>query len=257
MHSIKSALCAEVQTFVQGYAKRRGTATHWGLPLVRFASATDPLFVELKTAVRSTHALPTELLDGAATVIVFFLPFLPALAQSNVEGAAASREWAAAYVETNRLIADVCTHLVGWLDSQGHAARGMAATRNFTPEELMSDWSHRHAGWIAGLGTFGLNNMFITESGCCGRLGTLITSACIVPDLGPADEACLYRRDGTCKQCVARCPSGALRGDGFDRHLCYKTCLRNDALVAAEVCGKCMVGVPCAHAAPLPDAPLP
>jgi epoxyqueuosine reductase QueG len=254
MQAIKSALCSEVQTFVRGYAERRGTETNWRRPLVRFASATDPLFMKLKTVVRPTHAMPTDLLDGAATVVVFFLPFLPAMAQSNVAEEAASREWATAYGETNRLIADVCAHLVDWLESQGHAARGMAATANFTPEELMSDWSHRHVGWIAGLGTFGLNNMFITESGCCGRLGTLVTSAQIAPDPRPAEEACLYRRNGTCKQCVTRCPSGALREDGFDRHLCYKTCLRNAALHAAlggpGVCGKCTVGVPCAHARP-------
>lgn len=34
----------------------------------------------------------------------------------------------------------------------------------------MSEWSHRHAAYIAGLGIFGINNMLITNKGCVGRI---------------------------------------------------------------------------------------
>ena len=48
-------------------------------------------------------------------------------------------------------------------------------------KNLISDWSHRHVAVIAGLGKFGLNNMLITDNGCCGRVGSFITDLKIEP----------------------------------------------------------------------------
>lgn len=93
------------------------------------------------------------------------------------------------------------------------------------------------------------------EVGCCGRLGSFVTSAAVEPDARPAGEACLYRYERSCAQCVRRCVNDALFTDRFDRHRCYQMCLRNEErfrpLGQADVCGKCMVGVPCAHTDPV------
>jgi epoxyqueuosine reductase QueG len=52
-----------------------------------FADAGDPLFGELKKAVRShPMGLPGDLLPGARTVIAYFLPFDPAIPRSNHRG---------------------------------------------------------------------------------------------------------------------------------------------------------------------------
>lgn len=48
---------------------------------------------------------------------------------------------------------------------------------------------------------------------------------------------------------VDKCVNNALKIDSFDRHKCYEMCLINDKfhsdLGLVDVCGKCLVGVPC------------
>jgi epoxyqueuosine reductase QueG len=61
-------------------------ASTWKTPLVGFADAQDPLFGQLKKAVRPSHGLPGDLLPGARTVIAYFLPFDPAIPRSNHRG---------------------------------------------------------------------------------------------------------------------------------------------------------------------------
>jgi epoxyqueuosine reductase QueG len=122
-------------------------------------------------------------------------------------------------------------------------------THNFDKVNLMGYWSHKHVAYIAGLGKFGLHKMLITENGCCGRLGSLITSALIDASERSENEFCLYFQDGTCKQCIDKCVVGALNLDSFDRHKCYEICKRNEALYshqgASDVCRKCACGIPC------------
>jgi epoxyqueuosine reductase QueG len=205
--------------------------------------------------VSPTHLLPNDLLPNARSVVAFFIPFERSVAKSNVEGMLASREWATAYIETNALISAINEHLRQRLEAEGYAVAVTPPTHNFDPQKLISDWSHRHIAYIAGLGRFGLNNMLITESGCCGRFGSFVTDAEIAADGRIAAEMCLYRHDGSCLRCVERCANGALTKDRFDRWKCYEMCLRNEAafqeIGKADVCGKCLVGLPCSFTNPV------
>lgn len=248
--AIKQAICG----FVKSRSLRKSVATRWQTPLVGFADAADPLFAELKTAVSPTHALPTDLLKNARSVIAFFLPFPEDIADGNIAGRQSSHQWSEAYVETNALIANLNLYLQNWLRSAGYESVIIAATHNFDPERLISDWSHRHVAFIAGLGRFGLNNMLITEKGCCGRIGTIVTSCPTAASARPAEDYCLFRRNGTCGKCVRRCPCNALTAISYDRHRCYEMCLTNDKVYSdmptTDVCGKCLVGVPCSFRNP-------
>ncbi len=252
---MKEAIRAEIQGFLSRYQERAPAGTRWLEPLVGFASAADPLFARLKALVSPSHSLPDDLLPGARTIVAFFIPFERSVARSNIEGMLASREWALAYIQTNELIAAVCRHMRAFIESQGHSAFVTPATHNFDREKLMSDWSHRHVAFAAGLGSFGLNNMLITRRGCCGRLGSFLTTLALVPDGRTAAEACLHRAGRPCARCVTRCANGALRDDRFDRKRCYATCLQNGAAFAAmgkaDVCGKCLVGLPCSFTNPV------
>ncbi|MEO0249965.1 MAG: epoxyqueuosine reductase [candidate division WOR-3 bacterium] len=222
--------------------------------MIGYASASDPLFGSLKDLVGPCHALPRDVLQGAVTVIAFFVPFTEETTKTNVTGEEASREWAQAYIDTNRLLADVSSRIAACIKARGHAVHPMPVTHSFDRRTLISTWSHRHVAYIAGLGTLGLNNMLITRNGCCGRLGSLITSLKIEPDSRPTTEACLYRSTGACTQCIDRCLWQALSLEGFDRHRCYEICLLNEKrfmdMGKADVCGKCLVGIPCAHRIP-------
>jgi epoxyqueuosine reductase QueG len=251
----KQRIVAAIRTFVQRYQTDMSPATRWGIPIVAFASAGDPLFSNLKEVVTASHLLPGDLLPGAKTVIAFFLPFAKPTAAGNIKGKLASREWGVAYVETNALIGAICQHMTDFLEQHGFKAAITPATHNFDPKKLISDWSHRHVGYIAGLGTFGLNNMIITRSGCCGRVGSFVSDIELPGDQRPEREACLYRYDSSCLQCVERCVNAALFRDHFDRWRCYDMCQQNEAnlreIGMADVCGKCLVGLPCSFTDPV------
>lgn len=253
--TMKEVIRAEIQSFLSRYQDELGCETRWREPLVGFASAADPLFSRLTTVVSPSHSLPDELLPGARTAVAFFVPFERSVARSNIDGMLVSREWALAYIQTNELIGAICQHMKGYIESRGHAVFTTPATHNFDREKLMSDWSHRHVAFAAGLGGLGLNNMLITKQGCCGRLGSFLTTLELVPDGRSAAEACLHRAGRSCARCVERCAAGALRADAFDRKRCYAACLQNGAAFTAmgkaDVCGKCVVGLPCSFTDPV------
>jgi epoxyqueuosine reductase QueG len=251
----KQKISDELQKFVLHYQDAHSTGTRWRMPLVGFAAADDPLFLELKQVVSSTHALPRDILPTARTVVAFFLPFEESIARSNIPGSLASREWALAYVETNALIHATGLHMKQHMESKRQTVEVMPPTHNFDRKSLVSDWSHRHVAFVAGLGRFGLNNMLITHSGCCGRIGSFVTSLELAPDPRPGIEFCLYHHDRSCTHCVQRCVGNALFPDQFHRHNCYEICLKNAethrSMGEADVCGKCLVDVPCAFTDPV------
>jgi len=248
-----------IEAFIREYVKRyrrvKGTSTDWETPLVAYASAHDPLFHRLREVVDHRHLLPSDLLRNAKTVIAYFIPFRREVALSNAGGRRPSREWALAYVETNQLINDLNASLARMLESMGFRCAVTPPTHNFDERRLVSNWSHKHVAYIAGLGTFGLHHMIITEKGCCGRLGSVVTDAVVEPTERPGEEFCLHKRGEECLACVERCTFGALTVNGLNRHKCYDICMRNSHLYPdlglADVCGKCVCVVPCSFKAPI------
>ncbi|MFH1864602.1 MAG: ClbS/DfsB family four-helix bundle protein [Candidatus Eisenbacteria bacterium] len=224
------------------------TATAYRPPLVGFADAADPRFADLSERVGSCLMLPEDLLPGARTVVSFFLPFGEEVVEANRQRKSrVASEWAAAYVETNALLGRVCAALAGVLRENGFRAAAEPATGKFDRETLRSSWSHKSVAVIAGLGTFGLHRMVITEAGCAGRLGSLVTDAVISPEPRSIRQYCAHLRGETCLDCVARCPIGALNGEGaVDTAICWARCTavadRIGGDERAEVCGKCAVG---------------
>ena len=88
---------------------------------------------------------------------------------------------------------------------------------------IASKWSHRHTAYTAGLGTFGLNDGFISERGIAIRISSIIVEADmdVTPrgDRGPYDW-CLYFQNGRCGACIKRCPVDAISKDGHDKQRC-------------------------------------
>jgi epoxyqueuosine reductase QueG len=244
-----------ITQYVKNYPGLNGSENRWQNPLITFADTQNPLFRQLKEWVQPGHQIPTDLLSDAASVIAYFLPFNPSITHGNIEGRMASKEWGITYIETNRLIADLNAYLAAQLAAEGYLARYTSATHNFDEKTLMSKWSHRHVAYIAGLGRFGLNNMLITEKGCCGRIGTIVTNASVTATSLFPGETCLYRENGSCGKCVNHCVNASLRAESFDRHHCYEMLLENAAALSeiglADVCGKCTVGLPCSSANPV------
>ena len=252
---MKNRIDEIIKNFVEDYSKNKDINTRWKEPLVAYADGLDDDFYNLKNLVSPTHNLPTDFLEDAKTVIAYFLPFEDEIIKSNIEGIHSSKQWALAYVETNKLIAGINENLNEKLKDLGYDSVCVPATHNFDEKKLISDWSHRHAAFIAGIGSFGLNNMLITEKGCCGRVGTLITNLKIEPTERKREENCLYKYGINCRKCVDRCVNRALSLDFFDRHRCYEMCLENaglnEEIGLADVCGKCLVNLPCSTRNPV------
>ena len=241
----------EIRTYIGNAVATAGATTRYRRPLVAVVETDHPEFTRLKDYVDPSHLLPQDILSGAQSVISFFLPFDKSVVIANAKSGYAAREWAIAYIETNTLIDRLCASLGDLLAAHGYEGRWELPTHNFDPVRLISRWSHKSVGVIAGLGTFGLHQMVITDAGCAGRFGSLVTTAPLKPTEQPdrPKERCRYYTDGSCTICVDRCPVGALREDEFDRALCYERCLEVDRYYAdlelTDVCGKCATG-PCA-----------
>ena len=262
---MKKQITKFIENYVTGYQAREDIITKYGTPLVCFADAMHPYIQNLPDLIGPSHELPQNILPDARIIIAYFVPFTKELAKSNQEdGTTASPAWAQAYEETNALFMELNDALIDYI----HAKAGLAGITpkavTFDRQKLVSDWSHRHIAYAAGLGTFGLNNMLLTKQGCCGRFSTVVTNLDLEPDAPFSEELCLYKKNGTCGICVKRCPTGALTKDGYNRFKCFALCQENAKRytefgssytnedgsgansIGSEVCGKCITGSPCA-----------
>ena len=79
-------------------------------------------------------------------------------------------------------------------------------------------FSHRHAAYLAGLGTFGVNNILLTpEFGPRVRFASVFTSADIPPNRISEERLCIR-----CMRCRDICPVDALRGGDYPEDLTDK-----------------------------------
>ena len=129
----------------------------------------------------------------------------------------------------------------------------------------MSNWSHRHYCYAAGLGTFGLSRNLITARGTAHRCGSLVVGAALPPSPRPASHTayCPFLEAGGCGECIDRCPVGAITRQGKDNRKCeaylHQTLPLAKKYVPDEVarrtgagnlptisaCGLCQTGTPC------------
>ncbi|MBM7556552.1 epoxyqueuosine reductase [Halanaerobacter jeridensis] len=252
-----------IKDYVSNYKDLKDTETDWRDPVIGIADADDPMFLELKEVISSSHALPTDFIDDAKSVIVFFLPFEEEVVKSNIQDKQSSKKWDYAKIETNNLIEDLIDYMQAEIEKMGYKAtssKDLPPTYNYDEEELISDWSHRHVGYITGMGTFGINNMFITDQGSCGRMGSIVTNLSLKPTERDDQENCLYKYNGKCKVCVDRCVVNAIsteNKDGFvDREKCYEHIYEDPPEYSkgvGDACGKCKSGVPCSTTNPVKE----
>ncbi|MCF6248021.1 MAG: hypothetical protein L3J69_11755 [Desulfobacula sp.] len=171
----------------------------------------DERFSILPEIAAKNHMLPTDLLGSCRTVVVFFIPFTPELANGNIEGKFASDEWGQSLVLTNNLIQDISEFIRGYFAEYGYRSVLTPATYNFFPESLTARWSHKHLAYLCGLGRFGMNAQMITPAGSAGRLGSLVTQAVLGDNpLVTVNELCLNKAGKDCLKCMDKCPVKAV-----------------------------------------------
>lgn len=248
---IKERIRQLVCTFVESYAREHGCQKIWREPIVGFADANCAYIKNIEKAVGTEHKQPSDFLKDASIVISCFVPFTKEVSATNTANkeSCTSKEWSDAYEVTNDMLGELAAFIVDELRNLGYEAT-VPVGIGMKEEELKSSWSHRHIAYAAGMGTFGINNMLITEKGCCGRYCSIITKLPVEADRSLESENCLYKKNGSCAKCVEHCVQGALTAEGFDRFKCFEVCLRNEKLYGHEVCGKCTTEIPCAFTVP-------
>ena len=268
---MKEIVCEVIRRFVQEEAGNRfeaGGERYFDDPLVGFAAADDPLFTEYKTVIGEFHLTPFELAQSGQavpwtprSVICWVLPVTEATRQSNRgETLYPSQAWARTRQHGEAFNATLRRHLVQFLVKSGYNALAPqlhADWREYAESAsgVGSSWSERHAAYVAGLGTFSLNDALITPRGIAHRLGSVITDLRLEPSpRSYADHRsnCLWHRDGTCGACIGRCPVGALSTGGHDKLICrehvYGTipkAVGEKYQVTSTGCGLCQTKVPC------------
>ncbi|WP_288641621.1 hypothetical protein [Megasphaera sp.] len=215
-------------------------------PIVGYASVQDPLYAEMSQRIGNPQLLPTDLLIGAQTVVVFFLPHSLQVIQALRAGKNIVQAWSDNYLMLN----DLLDHIAKILQVKLRAEFGIMSameppTNNYNDIELTAKWPHKTSAVIAGIGTFGLNRLLITKSGCAGRLNSLIIDKKLEPSARPKSSYCLYYKTGQCFFCAQHCPSGAITKVGWNRFRCNAYLDGKNVRDTEQGCGICSSG-PCA-----------
>lgn len=236
----------KLQELIDEYCRQAGIESFWREPIIKFGDVHNPLFDELKELVDPHHYHPLDYLDGATVVLSYFMPFKEEIGISNIQGQLISEPWALAYEHSNKMASYINEELCKYIKELGYDACPPRDAGMINDGYPRSRWSQRHVAYVCGHGTFGLNNMLISDKGCVGRYYSIITTLPIAADPVVTEERCLYKKDGSCKECVDRCVAGALKVDGFDRLKCLDQCnINEETYPEAGACGKCVVGLPC------------
>lgn len=253
-------------------------------PLVGFADGDDPLFKEYKNVVHRDHFLPREFLElhlgekpkprmdnlKSISVISFVLPIHRKTIETNAgEKEGPSLRWNHTRWKGQEFINTLSNHLISVLEAMGYRAVAPELSPFYKmmvlPDGFASNWSQRHAAYAAGLGTFSLNDGFITARGQAMRCGSIITNLKLQSSVRSYVhylENCLFYTAGKCGKCIERCPGGAIGKNGHDKLKCFETVFEKQKpwsegahgpgfIGTYAGCGLCQSGVPCSFRIPV------
>lgn len=182
---------------------------------------------------------PQSIFPEAKSVIVIGLPItLPVLETSP------SIFYRELYLTVNSLLDQHSYRLANFLNDRGYPSIFVPRDGYAGIEALVKNpvafFSHRHAALLAGLGTFGVNNMLLTpQFGPRVRFGSIFTAAELPSASLTKEELCTR-----CMRCVRMCPASALDEQDYPAGLTEK---KNCAAHSAELsrlgispCGICI-----------------
>lgn len=251
-------------------------------PLVGFADGDDTIFTEYKKIIGDAHLAPRQVLEmhlrekgmsfipKRITVISFIMPSTQETRRSmHRETLLPSLRWNHTRWQGQDFIIELSKYLVGELEGIGYQAVAPEVSGYFkiVPGTLVSNWSQRHIAYAAGLGTFSLNDGFITPKGIAMRCGSVVTDAVIPATPRKYNDHlanCLFFQGISCRRCIERCPAGAISEQGHNKQKCFvylnqqkeqaKELGRSEVYLGRYAgCGLCQTKVPCEGRIPLPD----
>jgi epoxyqueuosine reductase QueG len=260
INSITGLLGDLVRTDPRNAVPEGDHPTIWNAPLLAIAAAGDPLWKTLKQAavIGPIHRSPCEWLPEAKSVIVYFLPYTKAMRRTYPKRSdLPSLEWVSGRRHGEVFNNKARQAVIRLIEQHGGKAVAPSIERDYQANNMRPMWSERHAAYIAGLGTFGVHGALITEKGCSGRIGSVITDLEFPTTLRPyvdVYEYCPYPSDGRCGACIPRCPVDAIGSSERDNHRCieYSRGIVGKAFAQWGYfsCGHCLTWLPCVDRIP-------
>lgn len=185
---------------------------------------------------------PKAIMPSARSVVVIWVPVSPTILHT-----APSLYYREHYRTLNTLLDVTAQRIVTMLDAEGYDAAYVPRDGYHGIEGLKKDpssfFSHRHAAYLAGMGTFGINNVLLTEThGPRVRFTSIITSADLPAGRPMKKELCIK-----CMKCVTECPVKALSGVVYPKGLDKSLCVERSATLAKKgisPCGRCITVCP-------------
>jgi epoxyqueuosine reductase QueG len=182
---------------------------------------------------------PRGIYPEARSVIVIGMPVeLPALETGP------SIFYHETYNTLNRLLDDSAYRIATMLGEMGHPSifvpRDGYGGLDVLRDRPVAFFSHRHAAYLAGLGTFGVNNMLLTPKyGPRVRFTSILTTADLPPDDIMQEDLCTR-----CMRCAHACPAHAIEEGEYPRTLTIKDrCTEHNIGLASRYispCGICI-----------------
>ncbi|MBM4240984.1 MAG: epoxyqueuosine reductase [Euryarchaeota archaeon] len=182
---------------------------------------------------------PQSIYPEARTVIVIGLPV-----QLPIIETAPSIYYRELYETVNSMLDSKAYEIANFLTEKGYPSiyipRDCYGDIKVLLERPLAFFSHKHAAYLAGLGSFGQNNVLLTpEYGPRVRFTSIFTTAEIGPDPAKIKDLCTR-----CILCVKNCPVNAIPEEGeFPPPMDKKTCARRSAKLREEYrypCGICI-----------------
>lgn len=248
-------------------------------PLIGFASGADSLFEEYKKIIGPFHFTPEEAIEWASnqqgisapsikqvSVVSFVMPLADKIVLDNAaQDRWCSSRWAHGRYSGGLLGKKLMRDLVSDLAEHGVLAVAPEAMpqyriKNHDSVGWASHWSQRHIAFAAGLGSFGMNDFFISEKGTAHRCCSIVVALPLEPNRERHPHYrhnCLHHQTGGCLICAERCPVGANSENGHDKDKCgnnvFRNVPRNQVINEINIygCGLCGSGTPCAQEAPI------
>lgn len=150
------------------------------------------------------------------------------------------------YRQLNHALDKAALELAFFLDSAGYRALPLPASQTLDAHDRIAHASHRHLGYLAGLGWHGRNNLLIhPRLGAALRLVSVLTDAPLQPGT-PVPSRC-----GACRACQTACPAGAIADEVtcFDLEACHRKLseFRGIPRLGQRICGVCVSVCPGNH----------
>jgi epoxyqueuosine reductase len=215
-----------------------GKCAELDIPIMGFASAKSWESPPFEPWVPREFQ-PQQIWPEVKTVIVIGIPVSLPIVET-----APSIWYHELYRMVNTLLDTSAFRIATFLNARGFPSislpRDGYGSIGVLKEKPVTFFSHRHAACLAGLGTFGINNMLLTpQFGPRVRFTSIFTTAELESDSVMEEDLCIQ-----CMRCVEICPVKAIAGTDYPQGITDKVscATRSEALLKRYIspCGLCI-----------------